>query len=186
MNRSSAFGTAFGLALLAALVVGGYLLLEYVGGVFTSLEPETRTLAAIGSVVALLSAIIVAEGLKARGVPDRQAEKVLIYERLLAVCCERWHRSGSARAHEAGEFVEIERSLALQGSSGVVSSYLKLRRASGDDAPDALQADLLKRLVAEMRRDLGSRDLITKEGEILELLTRPDVRSEGALHALHE
>ena len=59
-------GTVFGLGLLAAILAGVYLLLKYVVHVFASLEPQTESLAAIASAVALLCAVIIAEGLKAR------------------------------------------------------------------------------------------------------------------------
>src|SRR5215468_9758755 len=181
MSRSTAFGTAFGLALLAALAVGGYLLLEYVGGAFTSLDPPLRTLAAIGSVVVLLSAVIVGEGLKARGARDPQAHasKILCYEGVLAACCEQSQRP-RADAQGQPELAETERALSLHGGSRVISAYLNLRRATHDDAAQEIRAGLVKRVIAEMRHDLGSRDLITKESDLLELLIETDGGADGA------
>ena len=63
---SSFLGLVFGLALLAALLAGGYFLFRYVADGFATLEPTVATLTAIASVVALLCATIVANGLKAR------------------------------------------------------------------------------------------------------------------------
>lgn len=182
MSRGTVFGTALGLALLAALAVGGYLLLDYVGGVFTSLDPPIRTLAAIGSVVVLLSAVIIGEGLKARGASAGRsaAERVATYEQLLAACCEPRHLSGSADANGARELGEIERSLSLHGSPRVISRYLALRRSRHDHAPDTMRATLLRAMVREMRRDLGSGDLIGKESDLLELLAEPGRAPLGA------
>src|SRR5882724_10763641 len=146
MNRlSTLFGTAFGLVLLVAILAGGYFLLEYIGGVFTSLEPQTRTLAAISSVVVLLAAAIIAEGLKARGIRDPQAvaQRVATYERLLSLCCEQRHRAEAADADAL-----TERALALQGSAKVISAYVSLRRAKLDNAPNEAQTTLLESLIA--------------------------------------
>ena len=177
MNRlGTIFGTTFGLALLVAILAGGYVLIEYVGGVFSSLGPQTRTLAAIGSVVVLLAAVIIAEGLKVGGTRDPQAvaQKAATYERLLTLCCEQRHRP------EAAEGV-TERALVLHGSAKVISAYVSLRRATLDNAPNESQVALLKSLVAEMRRDLGRQDLIRKESDLLELLTQP-AGDEDATH----
>jgi len=179
MNRlSTLFGTAFGLVLLVAILAGGYFLLEYIGGVFTSLEPQTRTLAAISSVVVLLAAAIIAEGLKARGIRDPQAvaQRVATYERLLSLCCEQRHRAEAADAL-------TERALALQGSAKVISAYVSLRRAKLDNAPNEAQTALLESLIAEMRRDCGRQDLIRKKSDLLELLTQPAGDVEAAHRA---
>lgn len=161
--RGTFLGTAFGLALLIALVAGAYLLLKYVGNVFAALPPQVETLAVITSVVALLCAVIIAEGLKARPNGTQAiavAQRIATYERLL-LC---WSRNG-----QAGELLQLEQALALHGSSKVISAYLKLRRAAKHDAGAA--APLLNALVVEMRGDLGRTELIRKEDDLSELLS---------------
>jgi hypothetical protein len=183
MSKGTGLGMVFGLALLAVLVLGGYLLLELVGEAFSSLDPQTRTLAAIGTVVALVSAVIVAEGARARGGTDKglPAQRALVYERLLTVCRDQIRLRG-ARPQKAAESAEVESSLALHGSAAVISAYLELRSTDGNDGEGATRADLLKRLVVAMRRDLGRQELITKENELLELIAEADDADARALH----
>lgn len=171
----TALGTVFGLALLLALLAGGYFLFEYVVSVFAALEPQARTLVAIGSVVVLLSAVIIAEGLKARGQNGRQAaaEKTATYERLLSFCCERLKRPENPEVRAADEeLVKIERLLVLQGSTKVITAYVKLKRlAKQGGTPSETELALLNALVMEMRSDLGRPEFIRKQNDLLELLT---------------
>lgn len=50
----------FGLALLAALGFGGYRVVKFIVGLFTSLDFQVARITAIASVAALLAAIIIA------------------------------------------------------------------------------------------------------------------------------
>jgi hypothetical protein len=162
MRPSGTFlGTVLGLALLAAILAGAYLLLKYVGHVFASLEPQTESLAAIASVVALLCAVIVAEGLKARAAGELQAvaaaQRIATYEQLLLLCTEGMQPAERAR---------LERKLTLHGSAKVISAYLKFRRAAVGEAGGLLQA-----LAVEMRKDAGRSDLIRNDDELRDLLS---------------
>ena len=124
-------GTAFGLALLFALVASAYLLLRYVGSVFGTLPPQMETLATIGSGVVLLSAVIIAEALKARpnGIQALgAAQRIATYERLLHC----WSQNG-----QRSDLLQLEQALALDGGSRVISAYLNLRRATKGDRGDA-------------------------------------------------
>jgi hypothetical protein len=164
MKPSGTFlGTVFGLALLAALLAGAYLLLKYVGHVFASLESQTETLTAIASVVALLCAVIVAEGLKARGAGEVQAvaaaQRIATYEQLLSL----WSRGG-----QPVERTRLEGMLALHGSAKVISAYVEFRSAAANEA-----APLLHALVVEMRKDAGRSDLIRKDDDLPALLPGP-------------
>src|SRR5258705_13071055 len=96
--KSNSVATIFGLALLLVLAAGVYFLFKYVTGVFSSLDPQVETLAWIGSIVALLCAVIIAEGLKARAQQEQSiapAEKAKVYERLLALCCDQLKAPGN-------------------------------------------------------------------------------------------
>lgn len=177
MKASGNFlGTAFGLALLFGLLAGGYFLFKYVGNVFATLEPQVEVLAAIASVVALLCAVIIAEGLKARGQKDNYpvatAEKAKTYERLLSLCCEQLKRQQSFDQPNANtDLVDIENFLALQGSSKVVSAYVEFRRLTRSaEAPADRGTTQLRKLLMEMRSDLGRADFIRSEKEFLEML----------------
>ena len=173
---STFIGMIFGLALLVVFLAGGYFLFKYIASVFATLEPQVETLAAIASVVAVLCAVIIAEGLKARGQNEHHSiatsEKAKIYERLLFLCCEQLKRHGNRDEPAAdAELVKLEQLLALHGSVKIITAYDKLRRLAkragkpGDTAPA-----LLSKLLMEMRGDLGRTEFIRKENDLLDLL----------------
>jgi hypothetical protein len=170
----SFLGSIFALALLAALLAGGYFLFKYVVGVFATLDPQVETLAAIASVISLLCAVIIAEGLKARGQKDSfsiaTAEKTKTYQRLLYLCSERLRSQlPENRQVVDAELAKIEHLLALHGGARVVSAYVKLRRPAQDEGKTG-GASLLNKLLMEMRRDLGHSEFIRNERDFLELL----------------
>lgn len=168
----------FGLALLVVFLAGGYFLFKYIASVFATLEPQVATLAAIASVVALLCAVIIAEGLKARGQKDylslATVEKMKTYEQLLSLWSEEFKRDVSGDAREAEvELVKLEQLLVLHGSAKVITAYDKLRRlVKQDGKPGDTALALLSKLLMEMRRDMGRTEFIRKENDLLELLLR--------------
>jgi hypothetical protein len=177
--RGTSLGTAFGLALLIALLAGAYFLFKYIGNIFATLQPQVETLAAIASVVALLCAVIIAEGLKVRRVNAIDsitvAQRVATYERLLFFCSEplKVHTEGSDNGQAAvAELTKLERALALHGSSRVISAYVKFRHAAKRDGDTA--APLLKALLVEMRGDLGRTEFFRKDNVLFELLSGPN------------
>ena len=166
-------GAAFGLALLAAFLAGGYFLVMHLVGAFSVLEPQARALTAIACVTALLSAAIIAQGMKVPWQNTRQdtAGKTATYERLLASCCEPERLGEQALPAANDEFARLERALVLRGSGKVISAYLELKRlARQGGAMDEPRAALLKMLVTEMRRDLGSQEFLRDRSEALALL----------------
>jgi hypothetical protein len=115
-------GSLLGVAVLLALA-SAYSLFNYVVNVFASLEPQTATLAAIASTFALLCAVILAEGLKARaqrsGESTETAEKSETYERLLCQCIERLKEARpEERSALDAELAKIEYCLALGNQRG--------------------------------------------------------------------
>jgi len=173
---STFLGIVFGLALLAALLAGGYFLFRYVVDLFATLEPTVATLTAIASVVALLCAIIVAGGLKTRGQQDQRVgtrvEKTRLYEQLLSFCGEQLQGQKSTEELAADSaLVHLRQLLILHGSPKVITAYLDLQRQArqegkqGDEIPA-----LLNNLVAAMREDLGQTSLNLKENDLLDLL----------------
>ena len=152
--------------MLAGLLAGAYFLYRYVTGVFATLDPQIEIVLAVTSIVALLCAVIISEGLKAPGRNDPAGEPAKTYERLLLLCCERLREQG----HDARQVTEAERSkaeqlLALHGSAKAASAYVEVRRALNEGKKDEASAALSK-LLTQMRKDLG-RDLIANADDIL-------------------
>jgi hypothetical protein len=160
---------------LALLLGGSYLLYGWVTHTFTALPSELKPLVTIGSIVALLCAAVVANGLQANAQREFRTrvvdEKLSLYRCLLAFCCEGLRSGGTVELHAAdAERVEMETSLALAGSNKVVSAYVEFRRRLTGAQKSADTTALLAALVTEMRADLGRADLIRKQGDLLELL----------------
>jgi hypothetical protein len=167
--KTNSLGTIFGLVLLFALLAGGYYLFKYVTGVFSTLDPQLETLAGIASVVALVCAVIVAEGLKAGRSGDSVAEKARIYGELLFVCCERLRQGGEVDA--STELARIEQSLALHGAARVIAAYGAFRRLTVQyEQQDDTAATHLLKLLTEMRADLGHAALVRNENELRDIL----------------
>jgi hypothetical protein len=173
---STFLGVVFGLALLAALVAGGYLLFLYAVGLFGTLEPQAATITAIASVVALVCATIIASGLKSRDHQEHETgtrvEKAQLYKQLLSVS-SRWgqlEREGDTDTEN--EHLKLKQRLALWGSPGVIKTYAELERRA---TQEALHGDdvhpLLNELVMEMRKDLGQTTSNIKKDDLL-LLTQ--------------
>jgi hypothetical protein len=152
---STFLGMVFGLALLLALLAGGYFLFSYTVDIFGTLEPQLATVTAIASVVVLLSAMIVASGLRSRSSSKSEAashdEKAQLYRQVLSMT-----HSWQPPENEEGSGPEVERlkikqNLALWGSPEVISAYAELERRTLEDGVEPL----LQKLVMAMRKDLG-------------------------------
>lgn len=155
-------GTAIGLAILIGLLAGGYLLYQYVAGTFAVLEPQVKIVLVTASAVALLCAVIVAEGSKARAQAELSsaavADRGKLYEALLLLCCE--------PAWNSAELTKIERSLALHASLKVVVAYTDFKSRSGQQGePGNAAGAPLDRLLMEMRNDLGRSDSLRSSQE---------------------
>ncbi len=168
MKRFGTFlGTIIGLALLAALLVGGYLLFRYVVGVFDTLDPQVETIVAIASIVALLCAVIISGGSKSCCSNDgASAQRSDVYERLALFCANRLKAGAEALADDR-DLATIEQLFALHGNTKVISVYLELRRTMREGEKEV---GLLNKLILAMRADLGRRELNLKEKDILDLL----------------
>jgi hypothetical protein len=165
-------GTLLGLGLLLAIASGAYFLFKYVVNVFAALEPQVETLAAIASVVALLCAVIIAEGIKSRTKAEVLSavadEKAKIYARLLLLCGEQV--GGWSGAPATSELRGIEIFLALHANAKVVAAYNALRRAMQGGGAGTTAPTLLIKLLAEMRGDLGRADFVRNENELIDLM----------------
>lgn len=181
---STILGVVFGLALLVALLVGGYFLVRYVVDLFGTLEPQLATVAAIASVVALLCATIIASGLKARDHREHETgtcvEKAQLYRQLLSVS-SRWDQlERDDDTDTEVEHLKLKQRLALWGSPGVITTYAELQRRATQEASHGDDVHpLLHQLVMEMRKDLGQTTSNIKQGDILHLLQGRVPGSEG-------
>ena len=165
-------GTLVGLFVLCGLFTGAYQVITQGWKLFAAVAPQVKTLAAVATVVALVCALIIANGAKARHQPEIAAiaARAGTYEILLSVCCEHYIRdTGDSFPSENDiQRVTAERSLALYGSSKVISTYVKFRRMTRQTGkPDY---ELLNTLATQMRADLRQRDIIRIEDDVLDLL----------------
>jgi hypothetical protein len=168
---STFLGMLFGLALLAAFLAGTYYLFEYIASLFGLLEPQIKTVTIIAAIVAFFCAAIIASGFKAGRTNNVSAQKINLYQRLLEIWSERLKHSSGGEELVVGEMAGLEQQLALQGSPKVIAAYMNLRRSvkqeekSGDDA-----IDLQKKLLLEMRADIGQKEMNFSKNDLLDLL----------------
>ncbi len=164
-------GVVLGLALLAALLAGGYYLVRYVMGIFGNLEPQLATVTAIASVVALLCATIIAGGLKSRDHREHATEKAQLYLQLLSISCLGDPSEKEDSCDAEVEHLKLKQRLALYGSPGVITAYSELERRirQKESQGDGVQP-LLKQLVMEMRKDLRQSKLNIKQDDLMYLL----------------
>jgi len=147
------FGLLLGLALIAALGGAAYLALEFIVSIFAGLDAQMARVTAIGSVVVLLAAMIVAAGIREANRRSKAAQvreqKAATYE--LFVDC--W--TDSAATPE--KLQALDRLLALYGGAAVIKAHVVLRtiaREKGSRHPDAVSQ--FGKALLETRRDLGA------------------------------
>ncbi|NUO09036.1 MAG: hypothetical protein HUU08_10215 [Candidatus Brocadia sp.] len=166
-------GTIISLALLAALLVGGYFLFKYVVGVFDTLGPQYETIAAIASIVVVLCAVIIAGGLRSRCPNEGLAVKVNVYERLAVFLADQLKRDKTDEEVRAdkGELIKLEQLLVLYGGPKVITTYMQMRRIIREEKKEGGETmALLNKLALAMRADLKRRELNLKEKDVLDLL----------------
>lgn len=142
-----AFGTALaspvGYAVLAVILPTGYLGLRYVTTVFSGLDAQVGTTAAIASAVTVLWAAIIAEGIKTAGRTVREVggatKRARLFDPALVAC---------VRQAEA-ELNQLAPALTLQAQGDVIDALAEYRTGSCR----------LGKLIGTMRRDLGRGDV---------------------------
>ena len=172
-------GVVFALALLLAIMAGGYFLFKYLVELLGALEPQVKTISVIASVVALLFAAIIAGGLKAyrkiENSPNAIDQKRGIYVRLLSYLSDqlRLQMAGNELTAD-NDLSGFEQRLVLYGSPEVLRAYVNLRRESMNGGrPGQKVASLLNNLVMEMRGDLGQTEWRLKENDLFDLMVGP-------------
>lgn len=175
-TSGNVIGVLTGLVLLLVLLVGGYYLFNYAANILGALDPPLRTITAIASVVAVLCSTIIAGGLKSHRKVDNtsstQLDKANIYRELLYLCDERL-KTPPNNGHwlADNEQTKIEHHLALHANPKVITAYVNLQRSiqRQEQANDEAYS-LLRKLVVEMRTDLGRTEFNLNDNDLLVLL----------------
>lgn len=163
----SLLGLLTGLAVLAGLAYGGYYLYLYIEDVFYTLDLHTRTLAAIGSAVAILCSIIIASGGKARlKSQSANPQKENLYEQAISFLAGQLQ----SKKTSAAEQDNFEKKMALYANQKVIALYRQLQEELANNAAKEDIKALYVKLILAMRSDIGQKDLNLKEKELSVLL----------------
>jgi hypothetical protein len=155
----------FGLAILGALCYGAYFALKHVvAAPFAKLDQQVAVVTAIAAATLLLSALIIASGMrwaKEREHEHRQrAERAALYERLLNAWSEtRRQETGNnhvGKSQSPEDLPALEKQLLLRGHANVLKAYTAFRKLEKEAGPQnpAAKSAFVKILFA-MRKDLG-------------------------------
>jgi hypothetical protein len=169
----------FSLALLVALVVGGYFVLTFLVARLWSIDFQVAAVTASASGVALLAALIIASSIRQARKETKAnrlcAEKAATYQSCIDLWADLLRHGHGAGNHSPNalseELLTLERRLMLYGSSGVVKAHTALRaleRDSGAHNPH-MRMHVAKMLM-EMRQDLGVKTRGLTVEELLPLL----------------
>ena len=173
MNKFSTFiGVLFGLTMLAVFLTGSYYLFEYVSSLFGTLEPQLKTMAIIATIVAFFCAAIVASGLKAGSPISISAARENLYQQLLVHWSERLkdEASGDGRLDD-GTLITLEQGLALHGNPKVIVAHINLCKSTEQERKLGDKSrELLKKLLLEMRADIGRTEFNLNKNVLLDLL----------------
>ncbi len=184
---TATLGVIFGLALLAALSVGVYWSIELVIDLFTALGPELAAATGIVSIVLLLAAFIVANGIRRpiREVCANQLvmEKATIYAQLVGFWVVAVRNDANAlTATTENELASVGLGLALHADTAVSTFHTRLcdLLAAGQIGSADARSVLLSLLLA-VRGDLLARKT-TIGRDLLNKLVFPAwvFRSEGS------
>ena len=169
---STFLGVIFGLALLTVFLIGAYYLFEYVTSLFGTLQPQFKTMAIIATIVAIFCAAIVASGVKACSPNSVSDVSQNLYQQLLMYWSKllKGESGGEGRVAD-GELVSLELRLALHGSPKVITAHMNLRKSVGQEGRLGDESrELLKKLLLEMRADIGRSELNFSKNDLLDLL----------------
>ncbi|MCP4664719.1 MAG: hypothetical protein GY856_55775 [bacterium] len=172
---------------LAAVGFGLYLLFQAFTFLAGSLEvSEISSTALIACATLLLSSMILARGLSRRPSPPNPEApaKEALYERVLSAWSEGFRQG---RPPGGAELDELERLLVLRASKRLLDGYLELKKLEGPfESSDPALRSALERLVAEIRKDLGHRELPWTSASAVDLLLRRSEPPARAVPGSHE
>jgi hypothetical protein len=174
-----ALGVLFGLALLGAVGVGGYVAIKEIATLLDGVDSPVGRDAVVVSAVLLVAALAITRTIRqsrerARG-NQLQSDKAATYRLFVDL---RTHLLREGHSSVDGNTAEIfdglqalTRLLALYGSPAVIKAHIALRALERDDGSDAasVRAQFGKALM-EIRKDLGAKTLGLQAADLLELL----------------
>ena len=154
---SGLFVVLLSLALLAAILYGGYYVVQTVWVYLAMLELETRILLLSGIAGVLLSSLIVAAAIKSSAktaaVSAVTTEKLALYKKLIEISF------GATNAIE--QLKKLKPDVVLLASSTVVEVYEKIVATTpGDAATKSGLEGLYSQLVKSIRQDLGHKTAV--------------------------
>lgn len=176
-NFSSVLAILLVLALLAAVVIGGYATLQFAITRLTSLDPQVTTVTLAGVVTLLVIARTIASAIrwaKRKEAESRlQAQRAAVYER----CIHQWtgllqHRKTNPFESESTTqaIAALNSALILWGSNRVLKEYAALYRLVRDGAwDDAGLPASIEKIVLYMRQDLEQSNVGIPTGDLLHL-----------------
>lgn len=154
MRKTSAVSVLLGLALLAGMGYGLFVVARLGAGAFDALDPHLRGIGAAAAGVLLLCACVVANAVRGHGrrADLRQARtlRAPVYEQAL------WLAGGT-------ELDAVDARMALHASPAVLAAWLRVRRGECTAAE----------LAMAMRRDLGQRAPDVPLADLAELAAAP-------------
>lgn len=177
MKTSSFLSALFGLAFLAGVAYGLFLLARLGGGLFDGVDREVMVVTSVAAAALLFAASVVGNGLHAVArrdeVRQQRASRTAVYAQVLRPRTDAAELSGVYGGPAPAEDAPgTNAQLLLHASPAVLAAYGRLRRAEEDAGrTDARQA--LAQLVRAMRRDLGHRGADSLP-ELAELLRSPE------------
>jgi hypothetical protein len=149
-----------GLSLFAAIGAGAYFGIGKVVALFASLDRDVASVTAIACGVALMSAWMIARGIRAASRQNRATalrdEKSATYQLLLVFWVNRLQQptpQGELSPELAGKLQALDRLLALYGEASVIAAHTALRDRIGEH-PDVQHP--VSEMVVAIRTDLGT------------------------------
>jgi len=176
-NFSGVLAILLILALLAAVVIGGYATLQFAIPRLVSLDPQVATVTLVGVATLLVISSTIASairGAKRKEAKSRlQAQRAVVYER----CIHQWtgllqHRKPNLFESESVKqaIASLNSALVLWGSSQVLKEYAALYRLVRDGAwDDAGLPASIEKIVLYMRQDLEQSNVGIPTGALLHL-----------------
>lgn len=167
---SKTFGLLLGLALMAALGWAAYLGIDYVASLVAALDAQVARVTAIGSLVVLAAAALIASAIRRGAAKTGGAQihehKIGAYQFFI----ECWQDP----ATPPHKLQALDRLVALYGGAAVIRAHAELRalaREKGARHPDV--AARLGKALLELRKDLGVHEGGVSAPELQQLVLAP-------------
>lgn len=172
------FSLAIGLALIAAFVLGAYLGIKYVLGLYSGLDKQLEAVLTIVTVVLLLTATIIANSIRVskRYEIDGWAakEKRNVYDRLIGTWTNALGQADNDREPQsaAGEETDkINRDMLLLAGNTVLNKFVSFKTMEHEYGYEDPKVRVeIGKMLMEFRKDLGRKNWNLKEKDLLELI----------------